>query len=128
MSLLILYPCELKKFESADQYQTRSCLGLLKKKPQSTQSSAIPVTTYEKAAPLRLRTRMTRIARIFTDPCVSASSAQSVFYRNPSAFICVHLRLIFVSLSDRIQNIQFELFRSRVENDSVKDGIWRGGI
>ena len=27
------------------------------------------------------RTRMTQIKRIFTDPCVSASSAQSVFYR-----------------------------------------------
>jgi hypothetical protein len=49
-------------------------------------------------------TRMTRIGRIFTDaidPCVSASSAQSVFYRrhscvkNPqSAFIFVHPRLI----------------------------------
>ena len=26
---------------------------------------------------------MTRIARIFTDLCVSVSSAQSVFYRNP---------------------------------------------
>jgi len=33
------------------------------------------------------RTRMTRIGRIFTDiyyPCVSASSAQSVFYRSDS--------------------------------------------
>ncbi len=29
------------------------------------------------------------------NPRVSASSAQSAFYRNPSAFICVHLRLIF---------------------------------
>ncbi len=58
----------------------------------------------------RLRTRMTRIARIFTDifnPCVSA---QSVFHYIPSAFICVHLRLIFVSLSDRIQEIQLKLF------------------
>gem|GEM_PF-4763785 len=45
----------------------------------------------------------TRIARIFTDPCASPSSAQSVFHRIPSAFICVYLRLIFVSLSDRIQ-------------------------
>jgi len=29
-------------------------------------------------------TRMTRIKRIFTDPCESASSAQSVFYRTDS--------------------------------------------
>jgi len=29
-------------------------------------------------------TRMTRIRQIFTDPCLSASSVQSVFYRNPS--------------------------------------------
>ena len=46
-----------------------------------------------KALTQRNRTRMTRIARIFTDPCASASSAQSVFYCTPSAFICVHLRL-----------------------------------
>jgi len=48
---------------------------------QSTQSSAF--TTYEKAAASRFRTRMTRIGRIFTDthnPCVSVSSAQSVFH------------------------------------------------
>ena len=54
---------------------------------------------YEKVFPQRYRTRMTRIRRIFTDnfnPCVSVSSAQSVFYRisHPSAFICVHLRFI----------------------------------
>ncbi len=106
-------------------------VNCLIKSPQSTQraqSSAIPVTTYEKAAPSRLRTRMTRIARIFTDPCVSASSAQSVFYRNPSAFICVHLRLIFVSLSDRTRKIQFKLFRSRVGDGSVMGGILRSGI
>jgi len=76
------------------------------KSQQSTQStqralrSAISVTTYEKAALSRLRTRMTRIARIITDPCASASSAQSVFYYIPSLF-CVHPRLIFVSLSDK---------------------------
>jgi hypothetical protein len=82
--------------------------------PQSTQraqSIAIPVSTYEKAASSRFRTRMTRIARIFTDthnPRVSASSAQSVFHF-PSAFICVHLRLIFVSLSDITLIIQNKL-------------------
>ncbi len=45
-----------------------------------------------------------------------------------SAFICVHLRLIFVSLSDRTQEIQFELLRRRVKNGSVMDGILRGEI
>ena len=128
MSLQILHSWEVIKFESADQYQAHSCIGLLENKPQikaprvtplegvstytlrgigvrgvenpqgfgiderrfvnfniqhfsevypvnclikspqRAQSSAIPVTTYEKAAPSRLRTRMTRIARIFTDP------------------------------------------------------------
>ena len=95
---------------------------------------------YEKAAASRFRTRMTRIARIFTDmrasvfceqyvfyriysyakiceicddfsqdnPRVSASSAQSAFHRRLSAFICVHLRLISVSLSDRAQKIKGE--------------------
>ncbi len=54
-----------------------------------------------------LRTRMTRIGRIFTDtinPCASASSVQSVFHhsfsgmkptcKKVSAFICVHLRFL----------------------------------
>jgi len=45
-----------------------------------------------------------------------------------SAFICVHLRLIFVSLSDRTQEIQFELFQSRVGNDWVRESILRGEI
>jgi hypothetical protein len=68
------------------------------KSPQSTQRSqsfSIPATAYETAPPSRRGTRMTRIARIFTDPCASASSAQSAFHRHLSAFICVHLRLIF---------------------------------
>jgi hypothetical protein len=39
----------------------------LTKSPQRSQSSAIPVTMYEKAAAARFRTRMPRIARIFTD-------------------------------------------------------------
>ncbi len=68
------------------------------KSPQSTQrsqSATIPVTAYETAPPSRRGTRMTQIRRIFTDPRASVSSAQSVFHRNPSAFIRVHLRLIF---------------------------------
>ena len=83
------------------------------KSPQSmqrSQSSAIPATAYEPAPPSRRGTRMTRIARIFTDRCASASSVASILYRIPSAFICVHLRLIFVSLSDRTRKIQFKLF------------------
>jgi hypothetical protein len=99
----------------------------------------------KKPPPSRFRTRMTRIARIFTDRCASASTVapvdvarllrqsipctrlpahghtwtrpqgaqpltygsrhtwRSVFHNTPSAFICVYLRLIFVSLSDRTQ-------------------------
>jgi hypothetical protein len=83
--------------------------------PQSTQRSqsyAIPATASEPAPPSRRGTRMTRIGRIFTDSRASVSSVASVasvFYRNPSAFICVHLRLIFVSLSDRTRKIQYKL-------------------
>ncbi|HEX7574925.1 MAG TPA: hypothetical protein VF360_00980 [Candidatus Methanoperedens sp.] len=73
---------------------------------QKAQSSAIPVTTYEKATVSRFRTRMTRIARIFTDPC---ASVLSVFYCHTSAFICVYLRLIFVSLSDRAKKIKGDI-------------------
>ncbi|MBU4220633.1 MAG: hypothetical protein KKA10_03265 [Euryarchaeota archaeon] len=78
----------------SEVYQINS----LTKSPQSTQrsqSATIPVTAYETAPPSRRGTRMTRISRIFTDPCASVSSAQSVFHRNSSAFIRVHLRLIF---------------------------------
>jgi hypothetical protein len=50
------------------------------------------------------------LASAWKYPCVSASSAQSVFYRRLSAFICVHLRLISVSMSDRTRKIQFVLF------------------
>jgi len=59
---------------------------------------AVNFSETKKAPPSRRRTLMTQIGRIFTDPCTSVSSAQSVFYRNPSgasAFICVHPRLIF---------------------------------
>ncbi|MCX9083760.1 MAG: hypothetical protein OIN87_03055 [Candidatus Methanoperedens sp.] len=52
-------------------------------------------------------TRMTRIARIFTD---TYASVQSVFHRIPSAFICVYLQLIFVSLSERAGGIHIKLF------------------
>ena len=84
--------------------------------------------------PVYHRPRMTRISWNFTYPCVSVSSVQSVFHCTPSAFIMPkpcgfstprtrmpagirghalqrrdsgrhHLRLIFVSLSDRIQEM-----------------------
>jgi hypothetical protein len=60
-----------------------SLVSGLTKSPQSTQraqSLNIPVDAYEKAAASRFRTRMTRIARIFTDTR-APSSAQSVFSR-----------------------------------------------
>ena len=61
-----------------------------------SQNFTIPVTVYETAPSSRQGTRMTRIGRISTDyPRASASSAQSVFYCLPSAFIRVHPRLIF---------------------------------
>ncbi len=85
-------------------------INLSPQRAQRTQSTAATFALWNGIAPQRIRTRMTRIARIFTDPCASASSAQSVFHYIPSAFICVHLRLTFVSLSDRIQEIQLKLF------------------
>ncbi|MBU3966502.1 MAG: hypothetical protein KKG76_03870 [Euryarchaeota archaeon] len=53
-------------------------INLSPQRAQRTQSAAIPVTMYEKAAASRFRTRMTRIARIFTDPCASASTVTPV--------------------------------------------------
>jgi len=77
---------------------------------QRAQSTGIFKIFFEKTLTPRRRIRMKQIRRIFADPSVSASSAQSVFHWTPSAFIRVHLRLIFVSLSDRTQKIKFELF------------------
>jgi len=77
----------------SEVYQGNSLL----KSPQSTQrsqSSALPASAYEPAPPSQRGTRMTRIGRIFTDPRASVSSAQSAFYCLPSAFYCVHPRLI----------------------------------
>jgi hypothetical protein len=72
--------------------------------PQRAQSSQRLILPFgfESGKILQQRngTRMTRIVRIFTDPCASASSARSVFYRCHSrvnyllsAFISVHPRL-----------------------------------
>jgi len=55
----------------------------------------------------RLRTRMTRIRRIFTDnvdPCVSVSSVQSVFYSIPSCTACI-CKCICVYLRSSAVNI-----------------------
>jgi hypothetical protein len=81
--------------------------SLQSKRPQN---STIPATAYEQAPPSRRGTRMTQIGRIFTDPCASVSTIASILYRNPSAFIRVHLRLIFVSLREITRKIQFKLF------------------
>jgi hypothetical protein len=63
---------------------------------QRTQSAAIQATLFENVQQLRIKTRITRLRQIFTDnQRASASSAQSIFHSNPSAFICVHLRLKF---------------------------------
>jgi len=70
----------------SEVYQGNSLI----KSPQSTQRSqsyAIPATTYETAPLSRRGTRMTQIGRILTDLRASVSSVQSVFHRNPSAFI-----------------------------------------
>ena len=74
----------------------------------------------ETAPQSRRGTRMTRIARIITDLRVSASSAQSAFYRNPSAFIRVHLRLIFVSV--RISSLFSRYF---FPGSFINQSTWR---
>ena len=55
-------------------------------------------------------TRMTQIARIFTDPCASVSSAQSVFYCTLPGFICVHPRLI-KSIFQQLASHKFETMK-----------------
>jgi hypothetical protein len=69
--------------------------GLLKS-PQSTQraqSCATPVTTFEKAAASRFRTRVTRIARIFTE---TYESARFVFHYIPTEFITLFNNILFL--------------------------------
>ncbi len=63
-------------------------VNCLIKSLQSTQSTAAPMC--ETALRQRLRTRIIRIGRNYTDtfnPCTSVSSALSVFYCNSFAFI-----------------------------------------
>jgi hypothetical protein len=62
----------------------------------------------EKARKVQTQSR-TRMSRIYTYPCVSASSAQSAFYRRLSALVRVHPRLISVSLGDRAGKIRGEV-------------------
>ncbi|MCD4810330.1 MAG: hypothetical protein K8R17_10600, partial [Methanosarcinales archaeon] len=63
---------------------------------QRTQSTAILATLFENVQQQRIKTRITRLRQIFTNNQRSfASSAQSMFHSNPSAFIYVHLRLKF---------------------------------
>jgi hypothetical protein len=87
--------------------------------PQRSQSLAIPANKHETAPSSRRGTRMTQIARIFADPCASALSVLSVFYRIPSAFICVHLRIIFVSA----YNYQIHSCLNLLENKPHSFGI-----
>ncbi|HEX7575259.1 MAG TPA: hypothetical protein VF360_02690 [Candidatus Methanoperedens sp.] len=64
--------------------------------PQSTQRAqrcATPVTTFEKAAASRFRTRMTWIARIFTD---KYESARFVFHYIPTEFITLFNNILFL--------------------------------
>jgi len=98
-----------EKIEPANYYQAHSCLNGLNKSPQSTQrtqSLAIPVNTYEKATASRFRTRMTRIARIFTDPSVSVSSAyllKNKLQINTDERRFIDLASEFITLSKNIQ-------------------------
>jgi hypothetical protein len=56
---------------------------------QRTQSTAILAILFENVQQQRIKTRITRFRQIFTDnQRASASSAQSMFHSNPSAFIC----------------------------------------
>jgi len=121
---------ERRLINRSNHESAHSCLGLLNNKPQMNaderrfanlniqrssevypeQSSAIPVTTYEKVEASRFRTRMTRIARIFaiyTYPCASASSAQSVFYYTTSLF-CVH-PLPIMSMKEKTKAFYYAL-------------------
>ena len=91
--------------------------NLSPQRAQRTQSLALNfVLFYAKALSQRIRTRMTRIGRIFTDilnPYLSVSSVLSVFLHTKmieriSAFICVHLRLISLTETSRIINVEVQ--------------------
>jgi hypothetical protein len=80
-------------------------------KPQRSQRTQ---SRMEKLLPLRvfcdrLTLSTSRLTRIYTYPRVSASSAQSAFYRCLSALVRVHPRPKFVSLSDRTAKIRGDI-------------------
>jgi hypothetical protein len=87
--------------------KTIHCKGLKERKEKRQESLHPLLHSMKKHRLSELRTRMTRIRRIFTDttnPCASVSSVQSVFYRSfsgmkptcmkVSAFVCIHLRFL----------------------------------
>jgi|GEM_PF-1702861 len=79
--------------------------GLIKS-PQSTQraqSSAIPVTTYEKAAPSRFRTRMTRI---FTDKPQRSQRTQRRMANLYTLRMLYGILRLFTALKTRIYTYQ----------------------
>ena len=118
MSLVIFHSWGLDKLKSADQYQAHSCMGLLKNKPQINADERRFIKSDEETSFLNRNSIVnSHILEINNQHQLKQSNCK--LFRQISAFICVHLRLISVSLSDRTQNIQFELFPIINENDFV---------
>jgi hypothetical protein len=94
-------------FSATEFNKAMHCKGHKERKERQQESLHPLLHSMKKHRLSELRTRMTRIRRIFTDtidPCASVSSVQSVFYYSfsgmkptclkVSAFIGVHLRFL----------------------------------
>lgn len=81
---------------------------------QRAQSTGISKIFFEKTRTQRRRTWIRRIFADIFNPRASASSAQSVFHRTPSAFIRVHPRLAELNITphQRSQSMAAVIFAS----------------
>ena len=73
---------------------------------------------YAKILQLRFGTRMTRIRRIFTDPCVSVSSVQSVFYRRPVNYISAFINAETLRVLDSAHTYALQGIRGHAGSES----------
>jgi hypothetical protein len=116
-----------ENIESDNNDQVRSCLGLLKNKPQINADERRLIKSEEEICIFNRNSNLNhKIINITTNeskmnelPDKIIKQSKRKLFRQISAFIRVHLRLIFVSLSDIIHEIHFELFQIINENSFV---------
>jgi hypothetical protein len=113
-----------KNNESANNDQVHSCPGLSKNKPQINADERRFIKSEEEICFSNRNSNLnSKIFKLNTNKSKLNELSEKIIkqskrklFRQISAFICVHLRLIFVSLSDRHQEIHFEQIQKINEN------------